>query len=913
MAERTKRTAKSARKRRLPPDSGTGYRRVFQHFGVSLWEEDISELRSTFLDLKSQGVSDLRDYLDAHPGFLSKAAHTIKVVDVNDATLRLYEAKSKEELLGSLDKTLDLDDLAVVESMKDNLLAIWNGAGSYESESMAETPSGRELALAVKAYIPPETDEYPYMLVSIVDMTEQKRLEESRERERSLAMTVIDNLPDLIYLKDRESRFVLANSALAEFMGAGDSKNIAGKTDRDFYPGEMAEKFLEDERKVVETATPIVSVEEPARAASGSLRWILTTKIPILDKDGSVTGIVGIGRDITEHKLAQTEVPMLKRRLEFILGATRTGLDIIDANHNVRYVDPEWQKVYGDPKGRKCHEYFMGARAVCPGCGIPSALTTRQTTVSEEVLPKEGNRSIQVTTIPFQDENGEWLVAEVNVDITERKRAEATLQAAKEYAENLIQTANVLVVGLDINGKITVFNRAAEQITGYSRAELENRNWFDVIVPRSRYPEVRSMFERLGRGGLLRNFENPILTKSGEERYVVWQNNEVREGDRIVGSISFGMDITERRRAEEKSLQLAALVESSDDAIVGLNLDRIITSWNRGAERVYGYSAEEIIGRPTSLLIPEDLEHEAGRIRERINQGKHVEHHETIRKRKDGTRIDISLTVSPVQNTEGELSGYASIARDITEQKLIAAQLMRVQKLESLSTLAGGIAHQFNNINTVINGYLELLAMEESLPERARTYLHAAQHGVQRAAEITDRLLVLTGSSQARRESIRLDELARSRVTLLDSLFQTEGISVRFDLRETVPIEAVSSQLDFMLTSLLTNALHSLIGRPVRVVTVRTGSVSGFAFLEVSDTGCGIASENLTRIFTPFFTTKGEFASTGSSQAKVKGVGLSLAVCQAVVSEYGGRIDVESQPGAGSTFRLRFPAAAAGA
>jgi len=238
---------------------------------------------------------------------------------------------------------------------------------------------------------------------------------------------------------------------------------------------------------------------------------------------------------------------------------------------------------------------------------------------------------------------------------------------------------------------------------------------------------------------------------------------------------------------------------------------------------------------------------------------------------------------------------------------------MRVQKLESLSTLAGGIAHQFNNINTVVKGYLDLLVAENALPVKAKTYLHAALQAVQREVEITDRLLVLTGSSQTRREKIRLDEAVRSRMPQYEKQCEIEGVSARLDLLETVPIDAVPSHLDFLLKSFLTNALHSLIERPLRVVTVRTGSVSGFVFLEVSDTGCGIAPENLGRIFTPFFTTKGEFASAGSAQVKVRGVGLSLAVCQAIVSEFGGRIDVESQPGTGSTFRVRFPTAASGA
>jgi diguanylate cyclase (GGDEF)-like protein len=130
------------------------------------------------------------------------------------------------------------------------------------------------------------------------------------------------------------------------------------------------------------------------------------------------------GLDITERKKAEEEVKRLNQQIEFILGATKTGLDIIDTEFNIRYIDPEWKKVYGNPEGKKCYEYFMDRKEVCPGCGIVKALSTKEITVTEEILVKEGNRPIQVTTIPFQDSNGEWLVAEINVDITERKKAE---------------------------------------------------------------------------------------------------------------------------------------------------------------------------------------------------------------------------------------------------------------------------------------------------------------------------------------------------------------------------------------------------------------------------------------------------------------------------------------------------------
>ena len=135
--------------------------------------------------------------------------------------------------------------------------------------------------------------------------------------------------------------------------------------------------------------------------------------------------------------------------------------------------------------------------------------------------------------------------------VQERIQAEAGLRAAKDYAENLIATANAMVIGLDRSGNVVVFNKAAEEITGYRMEELQNRNWFEVLVPRDRYPQVWDVFEKLAAGELPRNFENPVLTKSGDERYIAWQNNQVVDNGSIVGSISFGLDITERRRMEE--------------------------------------------------------------------------------------------------------------------------------------------------------------------------------------------------------------------------------------------------------------------------------------------------------------------------------------------------------------------------
>jgi len=197
-------------------------------------------------------------------------------------------------------------------------------------------------------------------------------------------------------------------------------------------------------------AAPIVKLTQGSeRIAQGDLnhRVLLTSN----DETGILAAafnnmtkslqsvIIAREQEITMRKQAEENIKVLKQQIEFILGATKTGIDIIDSEYNIRYIDPEWQKIYGDTSGKKCYEYFMGRTEICPDCGIIKAFKTKTITVTEEILVKENNRPVQVTTIPFQNNNGEWLVAEVNVDITERKRAEKDLEALNKELESTVE------------------------------------------------------------------------------------------------------------------------------------------------------------------------------------------------------------------------------------------------------------------------------------------------------------------------------------------------------------------------------------------------------------------------------------------------------------------------------------------
>jgi two-component system, cell cycle sensor histidine kinase and response regulator CckA len=288
-------------------------------------------------------------------------------------------------------------------------------------------------------------------------------------------------------------------------------------------------------------------------------------------------------------------------------------------------------------------------------------------------LRKDGSSfPVLIYAVPIQREGRIVGSRGVFIDISDRKRSEEAFHRAKDYAENLIRTANAIVVVLDANGSIQVFNEAAERITGYSWAELKDRNWFETLCPKDRYPDVWEVFSRVQAGLLPKNVENPILTKSGEERYILWQNNEIEEQGRIVGTISFGIDITERKRSSDDLRERQARLDSLFRAApigIGVVVDRVIIEVNDRVSEMTGYSKEELVGQSARMLYATDQEFDfVGHEKYRqiaLNGSGSVD---TRWRRKDGTMVDIHLSSAPL--VAGDLScGVTFTALDITERR----------------------------------------------------------------------------------------------------------------------------------------------------------------------------------------------------------------------------------------------------
>jgi PAS domain S-box-containing protein len=379
-----------------------------------------------------------------------------------------------------------------------------------------------------------------------------------------------------------------------------------------------------------------------------------------------------------------------------------------------------------------------------------------------------------------------------------------------------------------------------------------------------------------------------------------------------VGAASIKRDISLQKQTIETAARLAAIVESSEDAILSKSVEGIVQTWNRAAERIYGYSAAEMIGHSIYAVVPENLREEERQILERVGHGEHVDHYETQRQRKDGTLIDISLTLSPIRDPEGHIIGASSIQRDITERKRTEDALRQAAKMESIGALAGGLAHDFNNQLYAVSGFAHFIGRDPGLSPGARQDLLELQKVTDRMASLTRQLLAFARQQVLSPETMDLNGAVEDTRPMLQRLIGS-NMEIRLALAPGPKwVRVDRAQLVQVLLNLVINARDAMPGGGEIIIRTTTLEVSpghvfdrlktpvepgAYAALAVSDSGEGIQPEHLPHIFEPFYTTKEVGVGTG----------LGLATVEGVVAQSGGRIQVESVVGRGTTIRLLLP------
>ena len=448
------------------------------------------------------------------------------------------------------------------------------------------------------------------------------------------------------------------------------------------------------------------------------------------------------------------------------------------------------------------------------------------------------------------------------------------------------------------DGTILRANRAALELLGYEEREYVGRSVADLHADPETFADL---VERRALGERLKGFEARLRCKDGSIKDVLIDSTVWWHDGAPIHTASF-RDISDQREADAAAFRLSAIVESSDDAIVSKDLNGIVHSWNAGAEQLFGYQADEVIGRSIRLLIPDDLQAEEDEILRRVRRGEPIEHFDTVRRRKDGTLVPVSLTVSPVRDRRGRIVGASKIARDITKRREAEEAVQR--SIELKDQFLGLVSHELRTPVSTIVGNAQLLQRRiDRLSEaaRAQALFDIANEG-DRLHRIIENLLVLTrleATGESVRDSIEPRALAEDAIAIARRRAPRRSISLRVD--DGTPIGIGDETLaTLVLQNLISNADKYSPPEAEIEVIVRRGDHAGPVF-HVLDRGHGIAPEDIDNVFEPFFRSE-------STKTLAPGMGLGLAVCRRIADAQGGAVRVESRPGGGSDFAFSLPA-----
>jgi PAS domain S-box-containing protein len=496
-------------------------------------------------------------------------------------------------------------------------------------------------------------------------------------------------------------------------------------------------------------------------------------------------------------------------------------------------------------------------------------------------------------------------------------RPESKADGAAAMLAAIVDSSNDPIFRETLEGIITSWNRGAEQMFGYSAAEAIGQH-VTLIIPPELHAEEEDVLSHLHRGEKIDHYETLRQAKDGRKLNILLTVSPIRDRrGRIIGISKVAHDITARKQADEERERLAAIIDSSDDAIVGKTLEGIITSWNRGAEQMFGYSAAEAIGQHITLIIPPELHAEEDDVLAHLRRGEKIDHYETVRQAKDGRKLNISLTVSPIRDGRGRIIGASKVARDITARKQADQELERLIAREEAARrtaedanrlkddFLATVSHELRNPLNSIVGWAALLRsnkLDEEKSERAvEAILRAAHAQDQIIGDLLDVARIINGRLRLDIRPLQLIKVLQGAIETMRPAIEAKQIRLQTTLDPAAsPLAGDPTRLKQVFWNLLSNAVKftSTHGR-IQILLQR---INSHIEVVVSDTGIGIEPRFLPYVFDRF-----RQSDSGTSRQR-SGLGLGLAIVRSLVELHGGTVRADSKgPGQGASFTVSLP------
>ena len=447
------------------------------------------------------------------------------------------------------------------------------------------------------------------------------------------------------------------------------------------------------------------------------------------------------------------------------------------------------------------------------------------------------------------------------------------------------------IISKDLDGIITSWNEAAERVFGYKSDEIVGRSILELIPPELQHEEDE-ILGKLRAGERIDHYETIRMRRNGDRFPVSITISPIEdESGRVIGGSKIARDISDRKRSDESRFRLAAIVDSADDAIVSKDLNGVVTSWNDGARRMFGYSSKEMIGQPILRLIPTELYYEEEEILRKLRAGERVDHYETRRTRKDGSSIEVSVTISPIKDESGRVIGASKIARDISDRKRMERLLVQAEKIAATGRMAAAVAHEINNPLEAVMNLIYLARQNTPASSQAHQYLTTADEELGRVSHIARQTLGYYRDTSSPTE-VHLHDLIENVLAIYRSRLLAWEVSVDTQFNDLQKILVSRGEFIQVFSNLITNAIDAMASGGSLHLSARTlMSATGDGIqVVIRDTGSGIRQEYLEKIFEPFFTTKGDL-----------GTGIGLWVTKQLIEKRGGRIWVASNTDPGKS------------
>jgi PAS domain S-box-containing protein len=766
-----------------------------------------------------------------------------------------------------------------------------------------------------------------YLLVGVgLNITERKQTEEALMQSEERFRTVFEKSGMGIILMDLTGHPLQTNPAFQRMIGYSENELHAMSFTDFTHPDHRENDWQVFSDLLQDKFQSKFEMEKRYVRKDGQIVWARLTLSLIKDIQGQPQYTVAMVQDITERKLAEEALRSREAQLREAEHIANFGSSTWDVDTDTTTWSPEMYRILGwdpaqpAPQNADRRAIYSPESWKLMGAAVERALATGEPYNLEVQFTRRDGAvrwGFARGRATFDDAGRVIRLHGTLQDITERKLAEEKIKASEENYLLLLNSTAEGIFGIDVSGICTFCNPASLRILGYERSEEllgsdMHQRMHHSYADGSPYPVDRCPIRTSLQEGKGCHIDDEVMwRKDGSSFSAEYWSHPIFKAGKIAGGVITFLDVSTRRRAVEAMLRLRQAVEASGEVVIMTDLQRRITFVNPQFTRTFGYGQEEAIGEePRQVLNSETVADSEYEDIWRTLLTKQFARYELINKSKDGRKLVMDCSANTVLDDRGEVVGTISIQRDVTQRKHLEQQLLQAQKMEAVGRLAGGVAHDFNNILGIITGYTELTLEDPTLAERPKERLAEIRNAANRAIGITRQLLTFSRKQVLETRILNLNEIVQETAKMLGRLLG-EDIEVAIVLDPNLGfVRADPTGIDQIILNLAVNARDAMPdGGKLTIETAnatfegdsstRHGTLTAgdYVALTMSDTGVGMDEETQRQIFEPFFTTK----------EKGRGTGLGLSTVFGIVEQSGGSIWTYSEVGRGTTFKIYLP------